>query len=1210
MADFLRNFYTGQDIADAALSPARKAQLLAQVDAGGGGLVSDIAWLLDTPGAMVRGALSGTGALNALSQTSEERTDGRELLRQAGLAGSEDNWGNFFGGLATEVVLDPLSMLSGPVKALSPAGKLAAKSGLLQRAPELLSRKFIATGGAGMAPELAERAARSAGNLAGEVPSRTSVAGRPLIGRRAAQRYGTLQDLLDYADDPEMARKSLLDAVRGDEARLDALLPRRLGGDLGIGLPLGAPKLSVNLPGGGAYTDAMDSLMSTIRWSPAGRAVSAVFDNKVGQATDAQSQAIYSGADQARQRAQAEARREATYQAARLYQTSPETFTEEGNRALGRLIEQPAENAFQSADDVFASNHPAARQYVQWWKERADELADEFTEAGLRGARFSDPNVSGYLPRRADGLLQQAGYNDPSLGRVLSTLTSDQAQRTGELMVPGGRDVISFDLSRDPFIAGGKRLAKNDEEAAQYIAEKLFGKRFNPDDEGIRAFDQEYAYGTKYWSKTPDGRDVFSPRAGAAQEFEAGGVGDNWADTRDWQDLFTEPGSTPYSKEQLKQARGLAQIMHRLPDNVIKDVPLFGQHPTQTIARYMEGRAGAKATMTAIYDSLAASTNMDPANLADGGKHISMSEALQRVGGRNTADDVGEVGAREQMRSRLAQRIGADPDKVDLSNLSVSEDLVNKLTRAREGFEQPQVAADFNRALSQYFRALKSGLLSWPRRIVRDMLSGAYSNWLEGALDVRALPVVKQLWGAIAGGPFVTGKDIARISAFDPQAVAYLKTMPRYASKAADEVAAEFYADLSASGLLDAGRAMDREAIVSSGNVADLLPGVDPQTFLFGQNSAVRELASRNWNPFSTNYRTGFVNLDFFDADKNPISRAGTKAGNLSDAINRLTGYLSLLRQGVDPMEAARRMKRAHVDYASLTPVERYIRDNFVPFYAYARNVTQEVLRQIAEQPGGRYGQGLRAYARAQESGDEYVPENIRMQGGVAIDPEDPMLGWLTDPDRTTTTYYTGLSDLPGISQLNMFDPDSRQQTASNLLQMLNPLYRTGGELLTGVDAFYGAPINEVSRGYGPVSKLTRAVTGDDDAGYGLLSVGLDKATDLIPYASRPLRTATALFNPDTKLPLSTNAFVTSFNELGAGRLRDATAEDVRRDQIRRLQKLASPYTRDITIPTIPKGMEGRVPQNASDALELSREIQEEGRQLRRRRLEGRFQGY
>lgn len=1123
--------------ANSAISAARRRELLGQADAGGGGLVSDLAWLLDTPGAMVRGALSGTGALDALSQTSEQRTDGRELLRQYGLVGNEDNWGNFFGGIGAEIVLDPLSLLSGPIKALSPAGKLAGKAGLLNRAPELLSRQFIATGGKGMAPELAERAAKGAVRL-GDTPTITNVAGRPLIGRRAAQRYGTLQDLLDYADDPVKARRSLLEASGNNEARLEALLPRRLGGDLGIGLPLGDPKLSVNLPGGGSYTDAMDTVMGAIRWSPVGRGASALFDNKVGQATDAQSQAIYAGADQARKLAEAEARRESTFQAAKLYQQAPEAFTEEGNRVLGRLIEQPKENAFEAADNVFASSNPAARQYVQWWSERADELADEFTEAGLRGARFADPNVAGYLPRRADGLLQQAAYGDESLSKILNTRTTDQAQRSAEMMVPGGRDTIAFDLSKDPFIAGGKRLAKNDEEAAQHIAAKLYGQA---------------------------------------------------------------------SDEQLKQARGLAQILHRLPDNVIKDVPLFGQHPTQTISRYMEGRAGAKATMEAIYDSLASSTKSDPANLAGGGKHISISEALRRVGGRNTADEAGEVGARENMRRRLAQKLGGDPEKIDLSTLSVPEELVGKLTKAREVFEQPQVAVELSKALSWYSRTWKSATLSWPRRIVRDMLSGAYSNWLEGALDLRAIPIVKQIWGAFAGGPFVTGKDIARRSAFDPQAVAYIKSMPRYASTAPENVAAEFYADLAATGLLDAGRSADRMAIVSSGNVADLLPGVDPQTFLFGRDSAVAQLADTNINPFSTNWRTAFQNPAFWDVDTNPISRAGAKAGNLSDNINRLTGYMSLLRQGVEPMEAARRMKRAHVDYASLTPAERYIRDNFVPFYAYARNITQEVGRQMAERPGGRYAQGLRVYERAQQSGDEYVPENMRMQGAVPISPEDPLLGWLADPDRTTTTYYTGFSDLPGISQLNMLDPDSRQQTVSNALQMLNPLYRVGGEMLTGVDAFYGSPINEVSRGYGPVSKLTRAITGDDEAGYGRTSIRLDKATDLIPYASRPLRTVTSLFNPDTKLPMSTNAFVAAFNELGAGRLRDATAEDVRRDQIRRLQKLAAPYTREYTIPTIPKGMEGRVPRDAVDSLELSREIQREGRQLRRRRLEGRY---
>lgn len=1136
MNELFAHLYTGRTAAKAGLSAGRRNELLEQAERGSGGLISDIAWLLDTPGAMVRGALSGTGAIEALGQTSEERTDGRELLRQAGMAGSDDNWGNFFGGIGAEIALDPLSMLSGPIRALSPAGKIAAKAGLLNRAPELLSRKYIATKGVGMAPELASRAAKGAANI-GEAASLTNVAGRPLVGRRAAQRYGTLQDLVEYADDPVQARRGLLDAVRGNEAKLESLLPRRLGGDIGIGLPLGESRVAVRVPGMGLYSDGMDTLMNTIRWSGPGRYAHAFFDKRTGQAVDAQSQAIYSGADMARERAKAEARRESTFQAAKLYQGSPETFTEEGNRSLGRMIERPAVNTAEAADNVFASNNPAARQYVQWWSERADQLADEFTEAGLRGTRFSDPNVAGYLPRRADGLLEQAAYGDQSLSRVLNTRTTDQARRSTEMMVPGGRDTIAFDLSKDPFIAGGKRLAKNDEEAAQHIADKLFGADALP--------------------------------------------------------------------EQLKQSRGLAQILNRLPDNVIKDVPLFGQHPTQTIARYMEGRAGAKATMEAIYDSLAASTNLDPANLAEGGKHIPMTEALQRVGGSNTADALGEVGAKENMRRRLGQKLGGDADKVDLARLSVPEELVNKLTKAREAYEQPQVALEFSKVLSAHNRTWKSAILAWPGRIVRDLQSGAFSNWLEGALDVRALPVARQLYDVLLGGPFATGKDIALKSAFDSQAVAYLRSMPRYASTPVENVAPEFYADLAATGLLDAGRSADRLAIVKQGNVADLLPGIEPQTFMFGRNSAVSELASRNYNPLGTNPRRAFLNENFWDLDKNPISRAGAKAGNLSDMINRVTGYMSLLRQGFEPTEAARRMKRAQVDYASLSPTEKYIRDNFVPFYAYMRNITQEVLRQMAERPGGRYGQGIRTYERMQESNPDYVPSALRNQFSAAIDPDNPLLGFLADPDRTTTTYYTGL-DLPGYHELQMYQRGEPADTTRNALTMLNPVYRAAGEFATGRDAFYGTPINEVARGYGIYSKLSRAISGNPEAGTGRGAILADKALDLVPYVARPGRALTQAINPDTKLPLSTNAFVTAFNQMGAGRFRDVTAEDIRRDQIDRLQRAAAPYSKDYSVPSIPKGLEGRVPRDAVDSLTLARELQREGRQLRRRRLEQR----
>ena len=1114
------------------LPGARRAELLEETD-DGGGLISDIAWLLDTPGAMVRGALSGTGALDALTQTAEERTTGRELLRQANLVGDEDNWGNFFAGIGAEVALDPLSLVSGPVNALTKSGKLASKAGLLARAPELLSRQFLATGGKGMSRELAERAAAGAAKSGRKVATRTDVAGRPLVGRRAAQRYGTLQNLVDYADDPQAARRALLEGLRGNEVQLERLLPQTLGRDVGIGLPTGQARVAFNVPGGAAYSDAMDALTSGLRWGPIGRTAAAIFDKNTGQALDAESQAIYAGANQARGLAEAEARRESAYQAAKLFQSAPEAFTEEGNRAIGRLIERPADNKFQAVDDVFASKHPAARQYVDWWRSRSEELADEFTEAGLRGARFADPNISGYLPRQADGMLRQYAYNDPALRRELSTITSDQMRRTGELMVPGGRDTIAFDLSKDSFVAGGKRGARTDEEAATHIAQKLYG--------------------------------------------------------------------TP-TQEQLKQSRGLAQILHKLPDEVVSEVPLFGQHPVQTISRYIQGRAGARATMEAIYDSLAGSTNMNPANLAEGGRHISINEALQRVGGRSVADEVGEVGAREHMRRRIGQLIGADADKVDLSTISVPEELVAKLTKAREAFESPEAALEFMRTYQEYIRSLKSGLLAWPSRINRDLMSGAYSNWLENALDVRSLPAVKQLAKAFVGGAYATGYDVARYSAFDPKIVSYLKTMPRYASVPTNDVAAQFYADLAAGGLLDVGRSADNLAVVNRGNLAELLPGVEPQTFVFGKNSAVGELfKKRNWkaNP---------LDPDFWRADTNPISRAGAKAGELSDMVNRLTGYMSLLRQGVEPMEAARRMKRAHVDYASLSPVEKAVRDIGIPFYAFASRILKEVSRQMLERPGGRYGQGIRLYERMQESNEEEVPEQLRRQFAVAIDPDDPLFGWMADQDGTSTTYFSDL-DLPGYDQLNMIQPGSLSRTAGSFAQMLSPPLRVGYEALSGRDLFFDSPINEVSRGYGPVSKLSRYVTGDDTAGTGKLSIAADKLTDLVPYASRPLRALTGLLNADNKLPLSTNAFVTAFNQAGAGKLRDVTAEDIRRGQIERLQRLAAPYTREYTIPSIPKGLEGRVPQDAVDALSLAREIQREGRQLRRRRLESRYSG-
>ena len=41
------------------------------------------------------------------------RMSGRDLLRHYGYAGKDDTWGNYLGGLATEVVSDPTNFIPG-----------------------------------------------------------------------------------------------------------------------------------------------------------------------------------------------------------------------------------------------------------------------------------------------------------------------------------------------------------------------------------------------------------------------------------------------------------------------------------------------------------------------------------------------------------------------------------------------------------------------------------------------------------------------------------------------------------------------------------------------------------------------------------------------------------------------------------------------------------------------------------------------------------------------------------------------------------------------------------------------------------------------------------------------------------------------------------------------------------------------------------------
>ena len=116
-----------RQIADLMPEEDRSTLLRSLANAGTSGL-SGLGWILDTPGSLIRGTISGLAEGNPLKgvqsllSPSDERVSGRDLLRQFGMAGKEDTWSNFGTGLAAEVLTDPLTFLN-PAAILGRGGR-------------------------------------------------------------------------------------------------------------------------------------------------------------------------------------------------------------------------------------------------------------------------------------------------------------------------------------------------------------------------------------------------------------------------------------------------------------------------------------------------------------------------------------------------------------------------------------------------------------------------------------------------------------------------------------------------------------------------------------------------------------------------------------------------------------------------------------------------------------------------------------------------------------------------------------------------------------------------------------------------------------------------------------------------------------------------------------------------------------------------------
>ncbi len=124
-----RSNYSDTELTGAAPQPPGFMRSL------GGGVLSGLNMagnILDLPGSMVRDTVAGKNPFDQLltPHTDANRTTGRDLNRMGGLAGRKDTNSNWWGGLGTEILTDPLTYVGGLGVAKSLVGKVAANAGI------------------------------------------------------------------------------------------------------------------------------------------------------------------------------------------------------------------------------------------------------------------------------------------------------------------------------------------------------------------------------------------------------------------------------------------------------------------------------------------------------------------------------------------------------------------------------------------------------------------------------------------------------------------------------------------------------------------------------------------------------------------------------------------------------------------------------------------------------------------------------------------------------------------------------------------------------------------------------------------------------------------------------------------------------------------------------------------------------------------------
>jgi hypothetical protein len=1046
---------------------------------------------------MVRGLLSeGPGkALSALWETSDDRVTGRELLRQYGMAGEEDNWGNFSGGLAAEMLLDPLTyaslglnqLLGSPAKTL--AGKAAQKAGMLQDF-DLYARNTMDMGRRqGMREATArkllsdltpEAAAEAQQRFAQNMPS--------LKGLEA----GPMKDALEEALDAPLARMNRVGIPGFTEGATDLFgetvgdAVAKFGDDLGEGLmtnPYTGPALTrLNAAVGDA--DVLGMTDYDRQWEA--KELSSLRRKRMSQDRrmlgDLQMQAN-------------DALRAEGYSL-----TSPE---------ISEALRVYAERPDLVSDEVLGLfDLPEMQRLTGFWDGYRDIAPDRAKKRGLRLDEMNSRAGTGFFPRQQSSFdVPQApewpkGVTPPegvkkqySRGNRRANFSDNYGRSRREYLdVMGGTDTIDR-MSIDPKLAEELRAADNvqareilDRWAAENVADEggLYGwmdakdTRVQDKIASLNAeFDRLYerAGGTTprtekiqaqidslmesagepdYLYKAPalPPSHPLMQQASTLQEqlraAEAGGELHRVGELKRQLDSVTaqlpETARTAWSESLYTKLSDFMRAMD--PQHAKTSRPIFGQNSFNEMARYVTGRGRVETDADFMVNLLKKQAEKFNADDVIGGVNYTAEEALSKLG--LTGDTALEV---------LGKAI-----PLPLSEVSFPKKFIDDWSRVVDSGRMPPELTPVAEKASDFLRSFKTLALAWPSRLSRDAYSGAFAaamknsfnpvDWYTGTQLRKGNydPLVKPMLGGLIP------PRLAGVPEYDE----LLRTDPEAAVR-------KFLLDAGGEGLGTSTATDEMLDGVANAGMRELYPG--------GARPEPGELRKRFWNPDRT-VREAIRDYNPFavrggNGNRNPILEAFDRGAEITDSGNRYGTYLNQIRQGAAPSEAARVANLTQVDYRpeAFTDFERNVLKRWIfPFYSYTRGIMPLIGEELLERPAGAMGKSVRAITRGSEpSEDNFTPEYLRQSASIPLPPG--MLFGL-DEDSPLKRYLTNI-DLPFESVINLITPgvgnnplevagNTLTKTAMNLLGQTNPMIKGPLEQVTNRQFFSGRQLSDL----------------------------------------------------------------------------------------------------------------------------------------------------